>query len=273
LGLLRQPHIIYTNFDNSRHLFNSIKLICYPYVKSKNESCYIEVLKKIIEIVGCVSVEILILDFEPALGNAFKKVLGEIKIQHCLFHFGQIIYRNLQKSGFSKLYVENPRFRNDVRKILSLAFLPVSCVFRGFYAVICEIKRYVEDLKNFNEFVNFFERNYLTPEKIPMWNANERLKLGIPLTTNSCEGFHNYLNRSFDYAHPSIEFSLEEIRKINQVVCFSIAEHSKFVVKKSIDCYSLDYVKLLHLVEDFDESTDLFIFLFAISNQYQWKLN
>ena len=51
--------------------------------------------------------EIIILDFELAQYTALASVWKNIKIFFCLFHFGQCVFRQIQKLGLAAEYKEN----------------------------------------------------------------------------------------------------------------------------------------------------------------------
>jgi hypothetical protein len=69
-------------------------------MKSKDESSYIRIFSRIIRLVGTIKVEVVVVDFEIAIQNSILKILPNIEIYHCIFHFGKIVFRNLQRFGF-----------------------------------------------------------------------------------------------------------------------------------------------------------------------------
>jgi hypothetical protein len=242
-------------------------------MKTKEEVDYVRVLEKIFEIFTDWRLEIIVVDFEQAIANAFVKIHPSIIVFKCLFHFGQLIYKNLQSRGFQQLYNNNIRFRNDIRKILSLAFLKTELVETGHYIAKSEIKRYVYNSEDLDDFFNFFVKNYLKKKRILKWNAIYRLKNKIPLTTNVYEGFHNGLNRCFNYAHPSLIHSLCELRKNNQLVHLKNIENSAGLKFNEDSYYTDAYKNIMKKIESFEIYNDVFSYLFAISVDYDWKLN
>jgi hypothetical protein len=96
-------------------IFRKARSICYAYLKSKTKETYIKLFNKLKELVGNFKLEEDILDFEQSIYLDLKKCFENVKISYCLFHFGQIIYRNIQKNGFQNLYKTDLRFDNDKR--------------------------------------------------------------------------------------------------------------------------------------------------------------
>ena len=58
-----------------------------------------------------------------------------IKIE-CLFHFGQCLWREIQSLGLRNKYTTNDTFRMNVKKLMALAFLPVSDVTKGIQQLL-----------------------------------------------------------------------------------------------------------------------------------------
>lgn len=68
----------------------------------------------------------IISDFELAILNTAKEFFPYSLGKGCQFHFGQIIWRKVQKEGLSVLYGNSEEFSIEVRMIKALAFLPAS---------------------------------------------------------------------------------------------------------------------------------------------------
>jgi len=66
----------------------------------------------------------LICDFEISIRLAFENNFLGIHISHCLFHFGQIVWRKLAKNQLSTLYRQDTSFRFQIKKLLTSSFLP-----------------------------------------------------------------------------------------------------------------------------------------------------
>ncbi|KAF0748988.1 Uncharacterized protein FWK35_00020675, partial [Aphis craccivora] len=65
------------------------------------------------------------IDFEQAVIKAIEDVFkNEVTIQLCYFHLNQSIWRKVQELGLAIKYKENKQFRQAVKLISALAFLP-----------------------------------------------------------------------------------------------------------------------------------------------------
>ena len=68
--------------------------LAYVLMKTKTEAAYTKAFSSIKELFG-LSPDMIVIDFEKALGNALRKVFCA-KIQLCYFHVGQSIQRKLR---------------------------------------------------------------------------------------------------------------------------------------------------------------------------------
>ena len=66
----------------------------------------------------------LIIDYEQAPANAFLEIFPNGSIKRCLFHLYQSIYRKVQILGLSNNYLEENKFRKEIKYLMSLAYLP-----------------------------------------------------------------------------------------------------------------------------------------------------
>lgn len=102
----------------------------YVLLQKKTKETYKEmllVLKKY-----CSSVKVISIDFEQAVIKAIQDVFeNEVAIQLCYFHLNQSIWRKVQELGLAIKYKENKKFRQAVKLISALAFLPVNMIKKG----------------------------------------------------------------------------------------------------------------------------------------------
>ena len=90
----------------------------------------------------------------------------------CLFHFNQCVWRHIQSSGLSTKYQDNETFRLNVKKLTSLAFLPVDDVVAGFDLDAGDFDDDGED------FVGYFEKTRIgEPKRRGNWSVPSQLKL------------------------------------------------------------------------------------------------
>ena len=69
----------------------------------------------------------------------------------CLFHFGRCIWLQIQSLGLRKKYLKDKSFHFNVKKLITLAFVPVSDVIKGFAVVADEFDDDAEDLPGYFE--------------------------------------------------------------------------------------------------------------------------
>ena len=114
---------------------SKIYALVYILLKTKKEGDYLRALNIINEKCQFQLPNYVVIDFEFAAFNAFKK-LSNSQNFFCLFHFGQCIWRKLQKLGLSKDFLQNKDFRLFIKSVTSLAFVPVDFVEKEYTKVI-----------------------------------------------------------------------------------------------------------------------------------------
>jgi hypothetical protein len=154
------------------------------------------------------------LDFEIASRNAFRKKFFLATVYGCLFHYSQNIWRKLQEIKHVKEYRSNQEFRNNFRRLLSLAFVKQDKVAEYFY-ILKERIFQLPDKNLYEDLFNYFEKNYIliNEDDLLFWNMFERVMKDIPRTTNSLEGFHRALNNLFLKSSPDLGLFGEELLK------------------------------------------------------------
>jgi hypothetical protein len=81
------------------------------------------------------------------------------------------------------------------------------------------------------------------------------------------------MNRCFYYAHPSLIHSISELRKNNQIVRLKTNEKSQALSNNSKNCYYERYKSIIQKIEIFENYVDIFSYLYAVSSDYDWKIN
>ncbi|KAG0435037.1 hypothetical protein DMUE_4917 [Dictyocoela muelleri] len=146
---------------------------------------------------GCSFVNIII-DFEIAQKSALCNIFPLANLFRCSFHFGQSIWRSLQRLNLSSEYLSNSSTNNLIRNFLNLAFVPKHRVEEVFYNLQNKIEGKMPE--NLNSFIKYFQKTYVGENnKKPLfvlffWNCNFRVLSNIPMTTNSLEPWHRSLN-------------------------------------------------------------------------------
>jgi hypothetical protein len=108
----------------------------YAFLPSKQQNVYEELLSAILD--SCLLRNLrpnptrVVVDFEMAIHNAIKSVLGDsIEIQGCFYHLTQSTWRRIQSEGLQAAYLSDEEVRHFCGKIDGLAFLPVTDVSDG----------------------------------------------------------------------------------------------------------------------------------------------
>ena len=179
--------------------------LAFALLPNKKEDTYIKMLNTFKYLPQQVS-----LDFELAASNAFKKVKKGIVINYCLFHLGQSIYRQVQQLGLTQEYCSSVQFKQRVKMLTCLAFLPVEDVVLGFES----LQVLYEDNVIIQPLIDYFEDNYIGREKrakravprfpINTWNCHERTIKGKPRTNNFLEGWHFGFSQFVNGRHPGL---------------------------------------------------------------------
>ncbi|KAG4103918.1 hypothetical protein H8356DRAFT_1419868 [Neocallimastix lanati (nom. inval.)] len=100
-------------------------------------------------------------DFEQGISNAAKKVFPNINIKYCVWHYK----RSLEKQKNILCYHE---VKNN------------------------------NDYNNFQQFLEYFNKNYLLKYNVNNWNYYENIE---HLTNNASESYNSYLNNIFPNKH------------------------------------------------------------------------
>jgi len=89
----------------------------------------------------------------PSILNNFVQFVG------CLFHFGQCIWRRLQAEGLKNKYHEDKCFHLNIRKLLALAFVPISDVVKAFELIVDDFS------DDCDPFLDYFEKTWIGERK------------------------------------------------------------------------------------------------------------
>ena len=143
------------------------------------------------------------LDFEVAIHRAFEILF---KLRGCFFHFSQACWRQVQKGGVVVAYMCCKDFRDFVRSVVALPFLPLNQI----EAALDDLKLvsfdkespYFEESVKFQEkFIQYVEDVWLYGNYPPkMWNQWKKTK---NLTNNHNEGYNSRINKIISVTHPN----------------------------------------------------------------------
>ncbi|KAG0437398.1 hypothetical protein DMUE_3713 [Dictyocoela muelleri] len=179
------------------HVMYFDKRLPMVYVLTKSKT--IETYKKIfshLKVKEKIEIPHLISDYEIAIINSFKSIYNFSKVSGCLFHFGQIMWRKIQKNGYTNDYKSNNDFRRFINYLLLLSYVPPEKV--PYYFNIISTK-FSNDIRN-HELLDYFKNNFIENQKnqnnknISFWSVYDRCLSRIPTTTCSLEAWHRFLN-------------------------------------------------------------------------------
>ncbi len=184
---------------------------------SKSEIGYKQLFDHVKVLVGT-QPENIIMDFEKALNNSTAMVFDRCKIFGCNFHFGQIIWSNIQKLGLSVVYKKPSWQRGILKRCFHFAFIPIEHVLLEFEKISQKAREYDRDDRIMN-FLIYFRKQFIAGENQPepayaisFWSCFLRIQNSIARTTNSLEGWHRQLNSS----HPNLAIFLNVLCREEQ---------------------------------------------------------
>ena len=134
-----------------------------------------------------ISMEGVVVDFECALWKAVEKVFSSAKIQGCVFHWTQAIWRKVQGLGLSTAYQEDHATHKYIKRLMTLPFLPHEHITLMF--------QQLKDLATtpaLQSLVNYIQDTWIdstvgSPKKWSIFKKSVR-------TNNDVEGWHHLLN-------------------------------------------------------------------------------
>nr|CAF1647290.1 unnamed protein product [Rotaria sordida] len=77
----------------------------------------------------------VLVDFESATLKSTKAIFSDAIQISCQFHFGQRLWREVQSLGLQIKYTNDDKSRMNVKKLVSLAFVPVTDVLKAYSSI------------------------------------------------------------------------------------------------------------------------------------------
>ena len=168
-------------------------------------------------------------DFEIGAINAVRGEYPNPNVYGCLFHLSKNVYKKVQANSLAALYLNDQVFRNNIRMICALAFVPIPDIQRSFKA-LCQIcgngevpiidyfaTNYVGELRNGIRRPPTFEHE--------LWSVCDKVVNNLPRTTNAVEGWHNAFARSVGQSHANIWTCIDMLKKEHVHVHLTITQH------------------------------------------------
>ena len=157
-------------------------------------------------------------DCQLAAINAFSEVFG-CRIQLCLFHQNQAVWRAVSKFGLAAPYnsKSNVKLHIWIRRLLSLPFLPPEMIKNEFEmlferdAIVGSFHVEEEFVEPFKRLISYYKRYWIMQIPIEMWCQHSNGER----TNNRCEGFHNKLRQEVSIVHPNPFLTIQFLRRID----------------------------------------------------------
>lgn len=179
----------------------------------------------------------IISDFETAALTAAQHVLPSAELQGCHFHFGQCIYRAIQRFGLQTKYAKDVKIALDVRSLIALAFVPEADV-GTVYSALIRTGIFESPDENVVQLIDYFEGTWVGKQirggegsqrtepqyRIGLWNIYKAVMQGGPRTNNAMEGWHNAIKTCIRHGSTVFEF-FEFLKKEEAAAALKIRQH------------------------------------------------
>ena len=108
------------------YTFPLVYVLCLRKFKATYKKIYDHIVNAALFIGLIFNPEMIMMDFKSAAINAALECLPSSVVKGCLFYFSQSLWRRIQESGLSTLYVnsENQIFKDSVVRFMALPFIP-----------------------------------------------------------------------------------------------------------------------------------------------------
>ncbi len=232
-------------------------LFCLLPDKTYNTYCrLLEIIKHEAKLIGCsFNPKKVHIDYEIAMINAVSEVFSEDRVQGCLFHYSQCLYRKVQEFGIASSYKTHKHVKQWIRKFSAIPFLPVNDIDNAWIEITENSPRAQIDIITNEQIVKFHDymlntwihdSEALFDRKI--WNQHNNKG---PRTTNNAEGWNNKLNLQaqsglsffkFIYLLQKIQVDLD-IQKFELISASPSRRKSKYaLIDESIATAKINYL-------------------------------
>jgi hypothetical protein len=237
-GQLYTIHGLIQSTDDGRPTQMAIPLV-YALLPNKCKSTYLDFFQSLKDVSKVpLNPEHIIIDFEISVLDALKSTFTETKIRGCWFHFSQSLFRHAQALGLQPKYQSDRNFKNKIKLLSALAFVPANHVQQRFREIVAKMPTDLIPL------CHYFEKTYVgSIAKTPLfdpsfWTIHDRVKKKVPRTSNFCEGWHNRFAKCIKYTKPPlwrflIGILAEQTRSENKLEKFASDGKLKLMKKKS----------------------------------------
>lgn len=179
--------------------------LVYILTPNKTKELYIDMLQVLQQHNPQRKPKKMMIGFESGFESAFLHCFPRAKVSGCFFHFGQCLWRSVQKCGLQSLYNEDVEFSFNVRLLMALSSIPEPDVIAAFEELIA-CSYYDDHEPVLAELIDYFEKTWIGSSKtnrrrrvqpkfeLEMWNHYQSVINDDIRTNNSVEGWHNSFN-------------------------------------------------------------------------------
>lgn len=252
-------------------IFGKFFPLIYILMSDKSQENYTEAFNELVNLTSC-RFKIIIIDFEMALKNSLKTIFVNSKLFGCSFHFGQSIWRNIQRFNLVNEYQNNFDFRKQIRKFINLSFIPTEFIISTFYSLRKEAETKYPII--LNDFLLYFQNIYIgTIDKNPLfeiefWSCHFRVINNICRTTNSLEAWHRSLNFKCNIQHLNLGKFLEILIQENEKVRVNIIQFKNLVYVNKTILEKKEQLRIITGNYEFYEQNEYFDYIDKLIN---WK--
>lgn len=174
--------------------------LIFCLMSKKSKAAYLELVYELHDLAVLNKINLnperIITDFERTISIAAKEYFKNTDYKGCLFHFGQIIWRQVQKNHLVKKYGTSENFSLSIRMLKALAFVPSDEIPQYFDELnksiidndaikIFKWMKSTYKIKNNAKKGPFFDPNF--------WSIEDSGRKNFPRTQNSVESWHRRL--------------------------------------------------------------------------------
>ncbi len=174
--------------------------LVFCLMSRRKKADYRAVLRAILEILpGPPAIKELMMDFERAAWKATQKVLPDVRIQGCAFHWGQAVFRKTQELGLQTAYSQDVGTHKLVRRLLALPLLPAAHI----ETVFNKLREKAVDNEQLQSLTTYMYKTWISSSVWPP--ANWSVFGQEVRTNNDTEGWHTRLRSN---GKPNMPFYL-----------------------------------------------------------------
>ncbi|XP_057321233.1 uncharacterized protein LOC130665011 [Microplitis mediator] len=205
------PSIFYQIYTIHGLINGDVVPLVYVLTTKKTTKTYVAIFEELKRLRPDIKPIIINADFEMAFHKAVKGVYPDAIVKGCLFHFCNAVWKKIQSLGLQSKYSDDSKYAPELKKLMALAFVPEEDVVKAYEKLIAS-KFFVEHTDELESLLNYFEKTWVGElnrrgerrsgrYNVKIWNHYLSVKMSLPRTNNSVEGWHNGFNKRAQASH------------------------------------------------------------------------